>query len=43
MELKKFKNIPIDNISIIYNSKKNNQIVTSFIKILKDTIRNTNN
>ena len=43
VELKNFKNLPIDNISIIYNSKKNNKIVTSFIEILKDTIRNTNN
>lgn len=43
VELKNFKNLPIDNISIIYNSKKNNKIVTSFIGILKDTIRNTNN
>ena len=43
MELKNFKNLPIDNISIIYNYKKNNKIVTSFIEILKDTIRNTNN
>ena len=43
VELKNFKNLPIDNISIIYNYKKNNKIVTSFIEILKDTIRNTNN
>ena len=43
VELKNFKNLPIDNISIIYNSKKNNKIVASFIEILKNTIRNINN
>lgn len=34
----RFKNIPIDNITIIYNSKKNNAIVQNFIEILKSTI-----
>ena len=43
IELKNFKNLPIDNISIIYNSKRNNEIVIKLIDILKDTIKKTNN
>ena len=34
----KFKNIPLDNITIIYDSKKNNYIVDTFVKIFKETI-----
>lgn len=37
-----FKKIPLDNISIIYNSRKDNIILNQFIKILKTTIENTN-
>lgn len=43
IELKNFKKLPIDNISIIYNSKRNNEKVIKLIDILKDTIKKTNN
>lgn len=43
IELKNFKNLPIDNISIIYNSKRDNEMVIKLIDILKDTIKKINN
>ena len=43
IEVKSFNNIPIDNITIIYNSKVNNELVNNFLKVFKDTIDNSNN
>ena len=43
VEVKNLNNIPFDNITIIYNSKRNNELVDSFLKIFKDTIENSNN
>jgi len=40
--IEKFKNLPIDNISIIYNSKKINNITKEFINIIKLTIGKSN-
>ena len=41
--LNKFKNIPLDNITIIYNSKRKSVVMNDFIKILKSIIGKTNN
>ena len=38
----KFANLPIDNISIIYNTKKINSITKDFIKTIKSTIDKSN-
>ena len=38
----KFKNIPIDNIALIYKSNINNASIKNFIDIIKFTINNTN-
>ena len=43
VEVKNLNNIPFDNITIIYNSKRNNELVDSFLKFFKDTIENSNN
>lgn len=40
--LDNFKHIPIDNITIIYNSKDNNPYLKFLIKLLKDTIGKSN-
>lgn len=42
IELKQFHNIPLDNITIIHNLKRNNPILEEFIKTLKITIGKTN-
>ena len=39
----KFKNIPLDNVTIIYNSLINNTLVNDFVKYLKATIKKNNN
>lgn len=41
--LKQFKNIPIDDITVIFNSSNKNKYVNSFIEILKQTIGKINN
>ena len=41
--VKELDNIPLDNISIIYNSKKNNKMTKEFIKIFKDVIKKNDN
>lgn len=38
----KFNNLPVDNISIVYNSKKLNSVTKEFINIVKHTIKKTN-
>lgn len=40
--LENFKNIPFDNITLIYNSMKTNHTLQEFVKLLKNTIRKTN-
>ena len=40
--LDRFKNVPFDNITIIYNSKRKNKIVVNFIRLLKKTIGKIN-
>ncbi len=37
-----FKNVPIDNATVIYNSRINNPLINDFIKYLKITIDKTN-
>lgn len=37
-----FKNIPLDNITIIYNSKKEDEVIQDFIDIFKGTIGKSN-
>ncbi len=41
--LNNFKNIPLDNLTIIYNSRINNNLTDDFIKAIKVTIKKTNN
>ena len=38
-----FKNIPLDNLTIIYNTRINNNLTSSFVSIVKSTIQKTNN
>ena len=37
-----FKNIPLDNLTIIYNTSLNNDLSSSFIEMLNKTIKKTN-
>ncbi len=41
--LENFKDLPVDNITIIYNSNKNSKVLKSFIDILKEAIKKINN
>jgi len=41
--LNNFKNIPLDNLTIIYNSNINNDLINDFVKDIKKTIKKTNN
>ena len=36
-----FKNVPSDNVSIVFNSKSKNKLIGEFINILKNNIRKT--
>ena len=37
-----FKNIPLDNLTIIYNTRINNHLTNNFVTFLKSTIKKTN-
>ena len=41
--LDNFHNIPFDNLTIIYNSYINNELINDFVKIIKNTIKKNNN
>ena len=41
--LNNFKNIPLDNLTIIYNTHINNELINDFVKSIKTTIKKTNN
>ena len=43
VHLNNFKNIPLDNLTIIYNSHINNDLINDFVKDIKKTIKKTNN